>query len=202
MNKKKKLNTKSKKAELFLKEDAIKDFQISEECFDDKFKMTELELAKKEREFIGYELVHSAYEALCKSINDIYKNNKDIMEELKVNNKIEVFSPTKLMKELSNFVVPNNSTVVKKLLIAGEIEKTPHFEDQFIRINIRDLKENIVCFLDKGFEFQWFKKHKEMLLEGRVVYFKASVEIINDGISNNKLKKLIIENFIDLVNNE
>ena len=202
MNMKKKLNTKSKKAELFLKEDAIKDFELPNEAFDDKNKMTDLELSKKEKEYIGYELVHSAYEALCKSIDLIYKENKILLDELVVDNKIEVYSPTKLIHNIKSFLTPINSTIVKKILIAGEIEKTPHFEDQFIRINIKDLKENIVCFLDKSFEYQWFKKHKEMLIEGRVVYFKANVEIINNENNEPKIKKILIESFIDLINNE
>lgn len=202
MNKKKKLNSKSKKVELFLKEDVIKDFTISQEAYNEENNLSDLELSKKEREFIGYELVHSAYEALCKSIDEIYKNNKNLLNEVMINEKIEVYSPTKIMFNLVKSSIPKNSTVVKKILIAGEIEKTPHFEDQYIRINIRDLKENIVCFLDKHFEYQWFKQHKEMLLEGRVVYFIASLEIENNDSDINKIKKITIEKFIDLVNNE
>ena len=200
MSQKRKLNSKSKKAELFLKEDFIKTFKISDSAYLIENNLSEYEMAKKEKLFIGYELVHSAYEALSKSISELSKDEQETIDSLKENGVVHVYSPTSLQKELNNFKIQMNTTIIKKMLISGEIEQTPHFDDYNIRIFIKDLKESLVCYLDKSFEMQWFKQHKEMMLEGRVVYFKANVEITNDSTTGVKVKKVLIEKFIDLIN--
>lgn len=190
LDQRKKINTKAKKVELFLQDDFIKTFKVD---ISKKDEMDNYSLSKLEKEYIGFELVNSAYESLKLSKEEL-NQNPEFKDFLNSKGEIDVSSPTVLLENIKTL----NAPIIKNYLIAGEIERTPVFEDYSVKVNIKDLRNQVTCFLDRAFEFNWFKQYKEKLLEGRIVYFKAKVEVEKNDFGN-KIKRISIEKFIDLV---